>query len=272
MQPLPGGPPPAPPGAGIPPPPQQRQFWGPGMLQAPEHWHPRRAARWADAMEKLQQQLMKKLPFRRVYYKTLRKGSLIYAKYLFWKHDPSPLVVVTDVFADRIRGINLHYLTFKYVKTMLTQYCGKAFFSYRFIMHDAYIVNAFRTYKKAGLRNLQLLDCDQINLQFQERRRAYKYNPQEMKAIREQLRHQLAQLAHPRAEELAKQYAEMLATQEGFEELSRELRQDARRAYRTGVPYGPPEAVEPVPAAPPVPPPGQPPIPPTQQPIEPEVT
>jgi hypothetical protein len=200
-------------------------------------WNVRQDARQAAAMQQQHQRLTQALPFRRVYYKSLKKGSLVYAQYLFWAHDANPLILVTDnphpKYPDQIRGVNLHYLTFKYVKSLLQLYCGKEF-DFKYIAHDPYIVQAFRTYKRAGLRNLQLLDCEVINLQFQERRRAYKYNPQELKIIRDQLRQQLERLAHPRASELAGQYAEMLNTQQGFQAPPQ---QDARRAYQPGVVY-----------------------------------
>lgn len=186
----------------------------------------------AQAVEKIQQQLSQQLPFRRAYYKTLKKGSLMFANYLFWQHDPSPLVIVTDVLGDRIKGINLHYLTFKYIKSLLSEYCGKSFFGYRLVKHDAYIINAFRTYKKTGLRNIQLLDCDVINSQFQQQRRAYKYNPQEIKAIKEQLRRQLSQLTHPKANELSDRYSQMLTNQDGLQQLSNELRQDNSQNFQ----------------------------------------
>lgn len=181
------------------------------------------------------QQLLSSLPFRRVYYKSLQKGSLAYGQYLFWKYDPNPLVLVTDVLGDRIRGINLHYLTFKYVKALLSNYCGKPLFSYAFIKHDQYIVNAFRTYKKAGLRNLQLLDCDVINMQFQDRRKSYKHNPQELKFIKQQIRDQLRRSANPNAEQLANQYVQMLNTNGRSQDAS--VQQDGRRGFKASLAY-----------------------------------
>ena len=195
-------------------------------------WNVRQDARQAAVMQQQHQRLTQALPFRRVYYKSLKKGSLVYAQYIFWSHDPNPLFLVTDnphpKYPDQIRGVNLHYLTFRFVKSLLQLYCGKGF-DFKYIMHNPYIVQAFRSYKKAGLRNLQLLDCEVINLQFQERRRADKYNPQELKIIRDQLRQQLEKLTHPRASELAGQYADMLNTQQGFQQP---FQQDARFAFR----------------------------------------
>ena len=180
--------------------------------------------------------IQQQLPFRRVYYKTLQKGSLISCQYTFWKHDPNPLVVVTDVMSDKIRGVNLHYLTFNYVRTILSHYCGKPHFGYKFIMHDPYIVNAFRTYKRLGLRKVQMLDCDIINKELKVRR---SFNPQEIKEIRKQLRQQLRQRVNPNAAELAQQYTEMISKTPGFEALPADMRQDGRRIFRPQAPMPP---------------------------------
>ncbi len=173
------------------------------------------------------------LPFRRIYYKTIQSGSLISSQYMFWKHDPFPLILVTDVNPPKapnsIRGINLHYLTFRYVKNLLSHYCDKSHFGYKFIMHDPYIVNAFRTYKRTGLRKIQMLDCEGISKELNVRR---SFNPQELKEIKKQIRQQLRKQVNPSAAELAKQYIEMISPAPGFSPLSQEMRQDARRAFR----------------------------------------
>lgn len=203
----------------------QQATWAPGMpVRGPQPISPanRQAAR---------PQPQQQLPFRRVYYKTLQKGSLVSCQYTFWKHDPSPLIVVTDVFPDRIRGVNLHYLTFNYVKSLLSHYCGKGHFNYKFIMHDPYIVNAFRTYKKAGLRKVQMLDCDIINQELKVRR---SFNPQEIKEIRKQIRQQLRRRVNPNAAELAKQYTEMVSRASGFQQPG--IMQDGRKTFQPQIP------------------------------------
>ena len=210
---------------GLPPGPQGPRP-SPGRQQATPQ------AAWAPGMQRPigpPPAIAQQLPFRRIYYKTMQKGTLISGQYMFWKHDPHPLVLVTDVFPDRIRGINLHYLTFRYVKNLLSHYCDKAHFGYKFIMHDHYIVNAFRTYKRAGLRKIQMLDCEGITKELNVRR---SLNPQELKVIRKQIRQQLRKQVNPSAAELAKQYVEMISPAPGFETLPPGMRQDARRAFR----------------------------------------
>ena len=71
-------------------------------------------------------------PFRRVYQKTIGKGSLIHFQYLNWHHDPYPLTLVSAVYKGPPRpglvaGVNLHYLTFKFIRALIKQYCGKMF-------------------------------------------------------------------------------------------------------------------------------------------------
>src|SRR3954464_1790502 len=59
----------------------------------------------------------------------LGKGSLVLFKYENWKHDPYPLVLVSRRYADgRIAGINLHYLTFRYIKNLLNRYSSSRSF------------------------------------------------------------------------------------------------------------------------------------------------
>lgn len=180
---------------------------------------------------KLQPQnpLTQKLPFKKAYYKTLAKGSLITCKYLYWKHDPNPLILVTDVTPEYIRGVNLHYLTFKYVRSLLQTYCGKLQFSYRFIMHDSYIVNSFRTYKKIGISNISVLDCGVINSQLNVRR---SFNPQEIKEIRKQIRANFQQQSNINAKEMSQNYINMINTHQDFQGLSKDMRQDGRRGFK----------------------------------------
>ena len=166
----------------------------------------------ANALAGLFQQKSNNLPFKKTTYKTLGRGALASFSYLYWKHDPSPLCIVTDVFADRIRGVNLHYLTYRYMKGILGNYCGKQDFSYRYIMHDNFAVNAFRTYKKQGIQQLKILDCDIINNALMQVR---SFNPKELDAIRQEIEKQLQAQLNPTAENLAKQYQQEILTPRG---------------------------------------------------------
>lgn len=75
-------------------------------------------------------------------------------------HDPYPMVLISDIFSDKIRGINLHYLTLTYVRAIIRNpnLAGNSSFSYKNISGDQYIVNAFRSYKRVGISNLRKLD------------------------------------------------------------------------------------------------------------------
>lgn len=172
------------------------------------------------------------LPFVEAEYNVLNKGVLVNFGYTFWKHDPNPLVIVSDVFVDRIRGVNLHYLTFRYIRDLLKNYCDKNYFSYRFIKHDQFVVNAFRTYKKQGITMMKRLDCEVLIALLT---RVRSFNPQEMEAIRQEIEKQLKAETNPNATELANQFqGNIMTPQTGFEALSKPMRQDARRAFRIG--------------------------------------
>jgi len=73
-------------------------------------------------------------------------------------NDPYPLVIVSDIFSDTVRGVNLHYLTLPTVRDILKAYGDNRQFSYAFIKGQEYIVRAFRSYKRLGITNLKMLD------------------------------------------------------------------------------------------------------------------
>ena len=69
----------------------------------------------------------------------VRKGSLISFNYMFMKHDPYPMVIVTDImYGRRIRGVNLNYLTFRDIKRMLDQFGENPAFSYKNIKYGPF--------------------------------------------------------------------------------------------------------------------------------------
>lgn len=91
------------------------------------------------------------------------KGSIITFAYVGQTrhriHDPAPLVIVSDIFGDMVRGVNLHYLTLPYVRSLVLAHANDTNFSFRFISSDAYIVGAFRSYKRNGISQLRMLDA-----------------------------------------------------------------------------------------------------------------
>lgn len=146
--------------------------------------------------------------FRRVYYKTIQPGALATFQYLYWKHDPYPLVLCSGVYQSdgRVAGINLHYLTFKYIKYLITQYCGKQF-SYPLIKGNMYIYNAFRTYKRDGLRMTKMMDCNFLLALLGSVR---SFSPTEIEAIRQEVQRQLRERMNPTAEETMQEYMQNL--------------------------------------------------------------
>ena len=126
---------------------------------------------------------------------TVSKGSIVVFNYVgqqkgYMIHDPTPLIIVSDIFTDICRGVNLHYLTLPYVKNLVTNYANNPSFSYRFISNDQYIVNAFRSYKRSGMSQLKILDADFLkNLLTVVRA----LDPGEIEQMREQVRQMIEQ-------------------------------------------------------------------------------
>jgi len=127
----------------------------------------------------------------------VEKGSVIGFHYVGQTthriNDPYPLVIVSDIWDDTIRGVNLHYLTLPTVRDVLKTYGGFKQFSYANVKQPAYIggqtgvnlVRAFRSYKRAGITNLKMLDV-QFLQQVLSVVRAL--DPGEIEAMRAQIR------------------------------------------------------------------------------------
>jgi hypothetical protein len=124
----------------------------------------------------------------------LSKGDLISFNYIFHKvgHDPFPNVIVTDTSSFYVRGLNIHYLTFPYIKNLLQENCENKSFSYKLIKDNSYLVSSFRQYKKVGMRNLKKLDCKYL-LNLMASIRAI--TPNEVEAIRKTINDQLNKMS-----------------------------------------------------------------------------
>lgn len=98
--------------------------------------------------------------------KVVGKGSIITFYYagqtLQPIHDVQPLIIVSDLFTDMIRGINLHYLNMPIVRDMLTNpnFAGNVNFSYKTIIGNDYLIGSFRSYKRLGISGLRMLDVE----------------------------------------------------------------------------------------------------------------
>jgi hypothetical protein len=178
-----------------------------------------------DALQKIAE---KKNPlFKRIYHKTIKPGSLITFQYLFWQHDPYPLVLCAGIYKDgRVAAVNTHYLTFKYIKYLIQQYCGKQF-SYSLIKGNRYIYNAFRSYKRDGIRMAKLMDCEFLMTLLGTVR---SFNPTEIEAIRQEIQRQLRARLNKSADEATEEYSGIVVPNpnhpkytdiQGYEPLSR---------------------------------------------------
>ena len=130
----------------------------------------------------------------------VRSGTVIRFNYTpLFKHDPYPLVIVTDRMPDGdVRGVNLKYFTVNYVVQMIRNYCGKPGFSFRNIASDRYFVGAFRRYKSYGMRNIEMLDCELILKTIDIMRN---HDPNQQKAARESIEKQVREKINPTADE-----------------------------------------------------------------------
>lgn len=127
----------------------------------------------------------------------IKKGDLIRFNYSFWIHDPYPLVIITDViYGQRVRGVNLHYLTFPYMRNLLKLGCHNIGFSYENIKGNAYIANAFRSYKWSGIRQIKKLDCAFI---LNAMSLVRSFDPLQVKAIRQEVMKQISREVNPPA-------------------------------------------------------------------------
>ena len=125
------------------------------------------------------------------------KGSLVMFQYAFWMHDPVPLVIVTDYLPGRrVRGVNLHYLTFTYISNLLTRVSTA--FSYQSIKGDAYISSSFRTYKWAGISQVKIFNSKFV---LQMMTVARTFDPYQIRAIRQSVEQQLQQQIIGKAQE-----------------------------------------------------------------------
>lgn len=133
------------------------------------------------------------------------RGSLISFHYpVSWAvvpnviHDPHPMLIITDIWPKHIRGLNMHYLTFPYIKKILENYGGKNL-SYATIRPDAYMAQAFRMYIRQGVRQPRLLDLPWLQSVLLE---AKSFDPGEVEKIRMSIQQQIQNRLQAKADEL----------------------------------------------------------------------
>ena len=129
------------------------------------------------------------------------KGSLISFNYSFWRNDAYPLIIVCDnnKVNNKLHGINIHYLTFPYIKKLLDLSANNPNFSYKSLGNDDYLKSAYRSYKKLGVRQIKILDYKfLLNIMNMVR----SYDPAEVQIIRRQVQEQIKRQINPKAEQL----------------------------------------------------------------------
>ena len=114
-------------------------------------------------------------------------------------HDPYPMVIVTDVWPRYIRGVNLHYLVFPYIKNVLNRGGGNTGFSSLHIRSDKYLANAFRMYVRTGIRRAKILDFDFLMTILNSVR---SFSPSELERIKQTIEAQIQERLQVRADEL----------------------------------------------------------------------
>jgi len=124
----------------------------------------------------------------------LKTGSIIQFGYDFAKHDRTPLVILTENNAQEFKGLNLHYILpdplLQIVSPFGMNACNNPRFSWQTVKYNPYIKKAFRIYKKNGVKNLRLLDCDYLKRIITASR---KLNLQDLTALRSAIDAQLRQ-------------------------------------------------------------------------------
>lgn len=113
-------------------------------------------------------------------------------------HDPYPMLIITDIWPKYIRGVNLHYLTFPYVKKLLLAYGGKSF-SYLNIRNDRYLANAFRMYVRVGVQQPKRLDTEWLMTVLSSVR---SFDAGEIEQMRANIQKQIQQRLQAKADEL----------------------------------------------------------------------
>lgn len=116
-------------------------------------------------------------------------------------HDPRPMVIVSDVVIGKyIRGLNLHYITFPYVKKILQNFSGTTTFNYQQnIKPDKYLTQAFRKYLWNGIQQPKRLDNEWLKFVLNSVRT---FSAGEVEKIRASIQQQIQSRLQAKAEEL----------------------------------------------------------------------
>lgn len=136
----------------------------------------------------------------------IARGTLIafhypisYAKEPYIIHDPHPMVIITDIWPKFLRGVNLHYLTFPYIKQILQGHCNNSNYSWRTVKSDKYIAGAFRMYSRMGMKQVKKMDCSWL---LDVLGAVRSFSESELQKLQEQIQAQIQAKLQAKAKEL----------------------------------------------------------------------
>lgn len=117
-------------------------------------------------------------------------------------HDPYPMVIITDIWPTYLRGVNLHYLTFPYIKNILQSNATNMNYNYQTnVKGDSYIAGAFRSYYRSGMRQVKKLDAEFLVSILSSVR---SFSESEMERVRQEIRRQIYSRSQLKADELTR--------------------------------------------------------------------
>lgn len=127
------------------------------------------------------------IPF--VNYSNIKPGTIIKFQYLFAKHDPVPLLLISRIYADKkVAGINLNYLTFPITRQLISDYANKASFSYQSVKGNRNVIGSYRCYKNNGIKLAKIVNSKVLMTIYGTVRTM---NPNEVELIRKEIQKQL---------------------------------------------------------------------------------
>jgi hypothetical protein len=136
-----------------------------------------------------------------------KKGNLIIFNYLFWKHDPYPLVIISPPPKQtlivqgkgHLWGINLHLLQFRDIKKLLNDAKSPGFSYLGYVKNNTQLREAYRCYKWGGIKQVKTLDIDFfLNMANVTRSK----DPAEEEIIRKNVQQQIQQQINPKTYEV----------------------------------------------------------------------
>ena len=136
-----------------------------------------------------------------------KRGNLILFNYMFWKHDPYPLVIISPPpnqslivqGKGHLWGVNLHMLQFKDMQRLLKNAKSPNFSYLSYVKGDTQLRKAYRSYKWAGIRQVKTLNVDFfLNVAGTIRSQ----DPAEVEIIRKNVQEQIDKQINPKAYEI----------------------------------------------------------------------